>query len=325
MKNKTASTPNGTELRRKAEAKLSARRKKTPHPPATEADTLRLLHELQVHQVELEMQNEELMRARTEAEEAYRKYTDLYDFAPAGYFTLTREGIIHEVNLAGANLLGVERSNLINRHLGLFASVQSRASFTAFFEMLLSGEGRETFELAFLKNGNESIWVRAEATCFEGGQESRVVMVDITESKQIEEKLLLQSAALDAAANAIVITDHDGMIRWINQAFTRLTGYTSVEAVGRNPRELVKSDKQNRAYYKQLWDTILAGEVWHGELTNRRKDGSIYIEEQTITPLRDASRQGHPLHRCQAGYHPTQKGGGRTKKPQHTRCVDRFI
>ena len=226
--------------------------------------------------------------SRAEAEEAYRKYTDLYDFAPAGYFTLTREGIIHEVNLAGANLLGVERSNLINRHLGLFASVQSRASFTAFFEMLLSGEGRETFELAFLKNGNELIWVRAEATCFEGGQESRVVMVDITESKQIEEKLLLQSAALDAAANAIVITDHDGMIRWINQAFTRLTGYTSAEAVGRNPRELVKSDKQNRAYYKQLWDTILAGEVWHGELTNRRKDGSTYIEEQTITPLRNA-------------------------------------
>ena len=287
MKKKPVSTPNGTDLRSQAEAKLSARKKKAAAPPATEADALRLLHELQVHQIELEMQNEELVRSRAAAEEAYRKYTDLYDFAPVGYFTLTREGIIHEVNLAGANLLGVERANLVNRHLGLFASVQSRSAFGAFFELLLSGAGKETYELAFLKNKSELIWVRAEATCFEGGQESRAVMVDITKSRQTEEQLLLQSAALNAA-NAIVITDRDGIIVWANPAFTLLTGYTAAEAIGRNLRELVKSDQQDAAFYKHLWGTILAGEAWHGELTNRRKDGSTYIEEQTITPMRNA-------------------------------------
>jgi diguanylate cyclase (GGDEF)-like protein/PAS domain S-box-containing protein len=114
-------------------------------------------------------------------------------------------------------------------------------------------------------------------------------MVDITESKRTEENLLLQSAALDAAANAIVITDHEGTIEWVNRSFTSLTGYTSTEAVGRNLREMIKTDQQEAEIYKQLWKTILAGEVWHGQITNRRKDGSTYPEEQTITPLRNKS------------------------------------
>lgn len=106
------------------------------------------------------------------------------------------------------------------------------------------------------------------------------------ERRSAETALRLQSAALTAAANAIVLTDRDGTIVWANPAFTRLTGYTLAEAVGRNPRVLVKSGQQDRAVYQQLWETILAGHVWRGELINRRKDGSCYAEEQTITPLR---------------------------------------
>jgi diguanylate cyclase (GGDEF)-like protein/PAS domain S-box-containing protein len=175
------------ELRRKAEARLSKKKDKTQ--PLTKADTLRLLHELQVHQIELEMQNEELIRAWTKAEEAYRQYTNLYDLAPVGYFTLGRDGTIRQVNLAGANLLGVERDKLIKRRLGLFISVAYRPIFNNFHEKLLLGQGRETCELEFLKNKNEIIWARVEATCFEGGQESRAVVIDITERLQAEEAL----------------------------------------------------------------------------------------------------------------------------------------
>ena len=103
------------------------------------------------------------------------------------------------------------------------------------------------------------------------------------------EALRLQSAALSSAANAVLITDSDGTISWVNPAFTSLTGYTSAEALGKNPRDLVKSGKERDAVYKDLWETILAGRVWHGELVNRRKDGSIYDEAQTITPVRGAS------------------------------------
>ena len=111
---------------------------------------------------------------------------------------------------------------------------------------------------------------------------------DITEKKQADSSLRLQSAALNAAANAIVITDRDGTIEWANPAFTALTGYTLAEAVGKNPRELVKSGVHPPEFYEQIWQTLTAGAVWDGELTNRRKDGTLYVEEQTITPVRDS-------------------------------------
>jgi len=110
--------------------------------------------------------------------------------------------------------------------------------------------------------------------------------MDITERKRSEESLRLQSAALEAAANAIVITDRNGTIQSVNSAFTALTGYTALEAVGQNPR-ILKGGKQDEAFYRKLWQTISSGQVWTGELTNRRKDGSLYAEEMTITPLRN--------------------------------------
>ena len=97
----------------------------------------------------------------------------------------------------------------------------------------------------------------------------------------------LQVAALNAAANAMVITSRDGSVEWVNPAFTKATGYTLDEAVGRNPRDLVKSGLHDSAHYRQLWDALLAGRVWRGEMTNRRKDGSLYPVELTITPIPD--------------------------------------
>jgi two-component system cell cycle sensor histidine kinase/response regulator CckA len=115
-----------------------------------------------------------------------------------------------------------------------------------------------------------------------------VVAIDISERKRAQELVQLQAAALAAADNGIVITDADGAIEWVNTAFTRLTGYAADEAIGRNPRELVRSGCHDTAFYQELWNTILAGSVWRGELVNRRKDGSLYTEEQTITPVRSA-------------------------------------
>ncbi len=111
---------------------------------------------------------------------------------------------------------------------------------------------------------------------------------DITERRQAEERLHLQSTALQAAANGIVITDRAGSILWANPAFTRLTGYTVEEIIGRNPRVL-KSGKHDPTFYQNLWETILAGRVWHGEIVNRRKDGGLYTEEMTIAPVRQPS------------------------------------
>ena len=104
------------------------------------------------------------------------------------------------------------------------------------------------------------------------------------ERQRVENLLRLQSAALNAAANAMVITYRDGAIEWVNPAFTTLTGYSAAEALGKNPR-LLRSGLHDQSFYKGLWDTILAGRVWQGEIINRRKDGNLYPEEMTITPM----------------------------------------
>lgn len=133
----------------------------------------------------------------------------------------------------------------------------------------------------------------------EGGQVSGLVLnlVDVTarerayiELRQNEEQLRLQGTALEAAANGFMITDRIGQIIWVNPAFTRLTGYSLEEVVGQNPK-IMKSGKQDAEFYKKIWNTILAGNIWHGELVNRRKDGSLYTEEMTIASLRGEDRE----------------------------------
>lgn len=104
--------------------------------------------------------------------------------------------------------------------------------------------------------------------------------------RRAEAGLRLQSTALNAAASAIVITDRSGAIEWVNQAFTALTGYSQTEAIGRNPRDLVSSGVHDAKFFANLWDTVLAGRVWRGEITNRRKDGTRYVEGMSITPVK---------------------------------------
>ena len=111
--------------------------------------------------------------------------------------------------------------------------------------------------------------------------------IDITERKRAESLLRLESAALAAAAPAVVITDARGIIEWANRSFTSLSGYTVAEAVGRDLGRLVQTGKQSQDFYRRLWATILAGETWHGEIVNRTKAGTLVPEEQTITPVRD--------------------------------------
>ncbi|HUC83951.1 MAG TPA: PAS domain S-box protein, partial [Candidatus Acidoferrales bacterium] len=128
--------------------------------------------------------------------------------------------------------------------------------------------------------------VRRDAT----GRAVRMTGVcwDISERKQAEAQIRILAIALQSAANAIVITDRNGIIEWVNPAFTRLTGYGVNEAIGRNPRVL-KSGAHPPEFYAGIWRAVLAGRVWHGELINKRKDGTCYNEEMTIAPVSDSA------------------------------------
>ena len=110
---------------------------------------------------------------------------------------------------------------------------------------------------------------------------------DITARREAEQAMRLRGAALEAAANAIMITDRAGLITWANPAFAELTGWSTAEAVGCNPRDLLNSSLQDPKFYQQLWATILAGKVWRGELINVRRDGGLRTMDETVTPLRN--------------------------------------
>jgi diguanylate cyclase (GGDEF)-like protein/PAS domain S-box-containing protein len=136
---------------------------------------------------------------------------------------------------------------------------------------------------------DESVhWRRSSGHAFynDTGHVTRMsgITMDIDERKHADERLHLQAAALEAAANAIVITDSHGTIIWVNHAFTTMTGYSKEEVLGKNPHVL-KSGNQPESYYANLWSTILSGKVWQGEIVNRRKDGTTYTEEMSITPV----------------------------------------
>ncbi|HEY3366790.1 MAG TPA: PAS domain S-box protein [Symbiobacteriaceae bacterium] len=104
-------------------------------------------------------------------------------------------------------------------------------------------------------------------------------------SARRQEQVKLQTAALESAANAVMITDRAGLIRWVNPAFVTLTGYTAAEAVGRTP-QILTSGAHEPAFWAEMWTTVLGGQPWHGEIQNRHKDGAIRIHEVTITPVR---------------------------------------
>ena len=192
-------------LRRQAKVTLIERKKKTASLPTDKAEIRKLFQELRVHQIELEMQNEELTRARVELETLLRQYADLYDFAPVGYFTLALDGTINQVNLAGAKLLGVERGALIKRRFESFVLAKSRTTFHAFLDKVFANASKETCEIAIQIKGADPVWTHIEAIS-EDGQECRAVVIDITERREIEiglEKTRKELAVIKIAADEV--------------------------------------------------------------------------------------------------------------------------
>ncbi len=184
------------ELRWQAEERLHEKSSEL-HLPRNEETLKRLVHELEVHRIELEMQNAELRQARDELETALEKYTDLYDFAPVGYFTLDGGEIIRSVNLTGAALLGIERSRLIGGSFGEFVAQEARPAFTAFLGKLFGSRDKETCEVVLKKEGMRTRHVQIEALAGKSGDECRIAVIDITERRRAEEALDEKRRELD--------------------------------------------------------------------------------------------------------------------------------
>jgi PAS domain S-box-containing protein len=206
MTEKKVSQIDNTELRRRAEEQLREDAG-TVHSPETAVVPLRLHYELQVSQIELEMQNAELHQARNELETALEMYTDLYDFAPVGYFTLDSKGTIRRVNLTGAGLMGVERSRLIGLRFGHFVTNETRAAFTACLGKIFTSPSKEACEVALQRKGNDPLCVQITGVADASGLECRIALSDITERKRAEEVLYLAKEAAEALIKAKEIAE----------------------------------------------------------------------------------------------------------------------
>jgi signal transduction histidine kinase/CheY-like chemotaxis protein len=175
--------------RMKAEELLKSKTPET-RQQHSETELLKLLHELEVHQIELEMQNEELQLAKTDAREAAEKYTGLFDFAPIGYAALSRDGVIDEINLVGAAMLGRDRSRVINKQLGIFVSSSTREMYTAFLENIYSSGVQESCELILAGDNDQSMNVFTTGIVSDSSERCMITMVDITDRKRIAKELV---------------------------------------------------------------------------------------------------------------------------------------
>ena len=190
MKPKPQPSDAATSLRRGAEERLREQHREAI-PPENPADTQRLLHELQVHQIELEMQNEELRQARDAVEAGLEKYSDLYDFAPVGYLTLDREGRVLEANLTAAQMVGFERSRLLKRRLGEQMAPTDQVTFRSFLTNVFTSKSKVSCEVTLIAEAKHPVEVRIEAVLAATGRECRAAVTDITERKRADRDRLM--------------------------------------------------------------------------------------------------------------------------------------
>jgi sigma-B regulation protein RsbU (phosphoserine phosphatase) len=249
--------------------------------------------------IEREMQEAEVRRKRREAEAALvrseRRYKRLVAAVTDYIYTVTiKDGTVVKTSHGPGclSVTGYSHDEYVNNPFLWYQMIfeEDRAAVTSLSNDIQAGKDIPSLEHRIRHKDGSIRWVintivpryseQGELVAYDG------LISDITERKRAEESLRLQSAALEAAANAIVITDNEGRVIWVNPAFTAMTGYSSEEALNRD-LSFLKSDQHDSLFYLDLWRTITAGEVWHGEMINRRKDGTIYHEEQTITPVTD--------------------------------------
>ncbi len=284
-------------LRQRAEQTLAQRGgKPVPHRDSPSFVMMSQLHDLQVHQIELEMQNEDMRSARLATMEAYEQLADLYDQAPVGYLSLDEHGLITRANQTAATLLGVSTSRLKVQPLSPYVHRDDQDVFYLLRKQALATGATQTAELRMLRQGGAVFWaelIAAQPRSERAARGLRVTLSDFTERHATREKLELAASVFADAREAIMITDANASIVQVNAAFVRITGYHPFEVVGQNPR-LLSSGRHPKAFYAAMWHDLQGKGHWYGEVWNRRKNGEVFAELQTITSVRNA--QGKVTH-----------------------------
>lgn len=256
---------------------------------AGETVFMRMLHELKVYQLELELQNRTLLETRLELEESRDRYAELYDFAPLAYFTFDVHGSILELNLAGASLLGREKSGLLGMPFINFIARHGRSNFLAYVRECILGSGKESIEFELALPDGKLIKVN---TANIGKQlvngkidACRMAFIEVTEHRIAELKLRLTSKVLENTEEGIILTDAQQRIVAANPAFLKMTGYDSREIIGFTPA-ILKSGHHDEKFFQEMHAAFKENNGWQGEIWNRHKNGEVSQQWANIQVIR---------------------------------------
>jgi diguanylate cyclase (GGDEF)-like protein/PAS domain S-box-containing protein len=266
-------------LRIEAEARLIRLPQSAESPPSAQE----LLHELRVHQIELEMQIEKLRRAQVVIEVS--RDQALLQNSMEGIHIMDVEGNVIEVNDAFCNMLGYTRDEALKMNVADWDARWTREALREKFQLLIGKKAQ--FETVHRRKDGALVHVEITSSGMEIDGKSYLYAAsrDITERKKIEEELRMAAVTFETH-DAILITDRQANIIRVNQAFTDITGYSPEDVLGQNPR-IMSSGRQDKAFYLEMWQQLLHTGSWAGEIWDKRKNGQVYPKWMTITAVRN--------------------------------------
>jgi len=277
--------PTATILRLKAE-KLLKNRLSSEENNYSDGDIIKLMHELEVYQIELELQNEELQLSKNKAEREAEKYTNLYDFAPSGYFTLSKKGEIIELNFRGSNLLEKDRSFLLQKRFGLFVSDQSRPIFNLFLEELFETKTKQTCEVSL---ANPAVYVNLSGIISDNEEECLITMHDISKLKKAELEIKISEEnyynLYERNRDSITVfrIDSDGnpsKIIKANKTTTEIFGYTQKELLSMSVVDFeIVAEEVRKARVDQL---LQNGKIDFETTIKDKKGNYRFVDIETV-------------------------------------------
>ncbi|WP_404358723.1 EAL domain-containing protein [Methylotuvimicrobium sp. KM1] len=258
-------------------------------------DLQTLFHELNVHQIELRMQNEQLVEAQQQLIASRNDFITLFDLAPVGYLRLDEKGRILQSNRTVQEMLGKNHSELRDKFLAAFIHTDDLSIFNARYSAFYKKPDGKHIELRLLDRHKKPIYIELSGRLIKNqagasvdfNQDCLLVnIIAIGERKKMEAQLELAAKVFEHSQEGIMITAPDTTILKINLAFTAVTGYKPAEVIGRTPKTL-SSGRQGPAFYRDMWQKINKEGCWQGEIWNRRKNGDLYAEWLSICRIND--------------------------------------
>ena len=265
------------------------------------------LHELRAHQIELEMQNEELRRALADLDVSKSRYFDLYDMAPVGYCTLNSAGLIEQVNLTMATLFGISRGSFTKRPFSRFIFRDDQDTYYLHRKNLKHHKETQSCEVRMLKQDGTPFWVHLVTTWVQdknSNMELRIVLNDISVRKQQEDQLHIQSLVLDQIQDHVTITDLDGVITYANQTEARALNSSRDAMIGQHISTYGNGPQADAPQDDILRETLTKG-FWQGHVQNLMTDGSYVLRDLRTTLVKDKS--GRPVALVGIGTDITQR------------------